>query len=90
MKTAIITAKIDPEVKASAQKIAKELGVTLSFVINQALAKFAKDKKVVVESYVPNAETIRAIEEGRADYRAGRLAPPVSSVEELRKALENL
>jgi len=73
MKTAMLTTKIDPILKDEAQQLAKELGTTLSAVINNAVKRFVSEKKLVIESYVPNEETVRAIEEGRADLAAGRL-----------------
>lgn len=73
MKTAIITTKIDPILKNEAQELAQQLGTTLSAVINNAVKRFVSEKKLVIESYIPNEETVRAIEEGNADFAAGRL-----------------
>lgn len=89
MKTATVTAKIDPKIKASAERLAESLGISLSFVINQALLRFTQEEKVVVESYVPNKETIKAIREAEEDLKAGKLKT-YSTTEELFKALEDL
>ena len=90
MKTAIITTKIDPVLKSEAQELAKQLGITLSAIINNAVKRFVSEKKLVIESYIPNEETIRALEEANADYKAGRIGPVSHGIEGLRKDLSNL
>lgn len=49
MKTAVINFKVDPKIKAMAQKRANELGVTLSMVMNNHLREFAGAKAVPFE-----------------------------------------
>lgn len=90
MKTAIITAKIDTEVKALAQKTATDLGVTLSFVIDQLLRRFNQDKRIVVEKLIPNEETVKAIEEARADRAAGKIGPIFDNADDFIKHLKGL
>ena len=90
MKTAVITAKIDTEVKALAQKTATDLGVTLSSVIDQLLRRFNQDKRIVVEELVPNEETVRALTEAESEYKAGKIGPISHGIEGLRKDLSNL
>ena len=90
MKTAIITAKIDTEVKALAQKTANDLGVTLSFVIDQLLRRFNQDKRIVVEELIPNEETVKAIEEARADRAAGKTGPIFDNTKDFFEHLDSL
>jgi addiction module RelB/DinJ family antitoxin len=45
MKT-LINIKTDPEVKKNAQKIANELGLSLSAVINASLKQFVRNREV--------------------------------------------
>lgn len=90
MKTAMLTAKIDPQVKELAQKTASDLGVSLSFVIDQLLRKFNQEKRIVVEEFIPNAETIRAIEEAIEDRKNGRISPGFDNIYDLMKSLENI
>src|SRR3989344_6474301 len=45
MKT-VITLKADKEVKESAQKVAAELGLTLSAVVNASLKQFVREKSL--------------------------------------------
>jgi antitoxin component of RelBE/YafQ-DinJ toxin-antitoxin module len=86
MKTAIVTAKIDPKIKADALLAARNLGVSLSFVISHSLREFAEKKTLEL---VPNQETIDAIEEARRDRAAGKTSPVAKNIEELRKHLED-
>lgn len=46
MKTAVLNIKIDPKVKKEAQKVADELGFTLSAIINASLKDLARSKTV--------------------------------------------
>lgn len=87
MKTAIITTKIDPILKDEAQELAKKLGTTLSAVINNAVKRFVSEKKLVIESYIPNEETIRAFEEADADRAAGRTNPIFDNADDFMKHL---
>lgn len=45
--TTVIHIKADPEVKKNAQKAAKDLGLTLSDVINAALRNFIRTREVI-------------------------------------------
>ncbi len=46
MKTTVINVKTDKEVKGAAQKIAEELGLSLSTVINAYLRQFVRNKEI--------------------------------------------
>jgi len=46
MNTAVINIKTQPEVKAKAQEIAKEIGVSLSSLLNAYLKQFIKTNGV--------------------------------------------
>ena len=46
MKTAVINIKVDETIKKAAQKLAKEMGLNLSAVINGYLSKFVREKRV--------------------------------------------
>lgn len=89
MKTAILTTKIDPVLKDEAQELAKQLGTTLSAVINNAVKRFVSEKKLVIESYIPNEETARILDEAHADRVAGKIGPTFASVDDLMKYLND-
>ena len=46
MKTAVLNIKIDPKVKKAAQKVADELGFSLSSIVNASLKNLARDKAI--------------------------------------------
>jgi addiction module RelB/DinJ family antitoxin len=90
MKTAIVTAKIDPSLKSQAERVARELGVSLSFVINNGLREFVEQKELIL---IPNRETVRAIKQAERDYKAGRLGEPKDPetfLKDLRKLRKDL
>jgi len=85
MKTAIVTAKIDPKIKASAEKAARDLGVSLSFVISNKLKEFAEEKTITL---VPNQKMVKVLKKQLADSRAGRnIDGPYATAEEFIKYL---
>jgi len=72
----IINFKTDADVKKEAQKIAKEMGISLSAVLNMYLKKFVREKKldIRVEKISNfNKQTQKDILEAEADKKAGRL-----------------
>lgn len=46
MKTTVINVKTDKEVKKNAQRVAEELGLSLSTVINAYLRQFVRNKEI--------------------------------------------
>ena len=74
MNTAVINIKTNPEVKAKAQKIAEELGFSLSSLINGYLRSLVKTKAVHFNtSEKPTDYLIQALKESEKDRRAGRI-----------------
>ena len=73
MKTQV-NLKIDTSVKKNAQKRAKELGLSLSAVMNATLSQFARTGELEL-STTPRMTPLleRAVTEARADYEAGKL-----------------
>ena len=71
----ILNIKTDKKLKADAQKVAAELGVPLSTVMNAFLKQFVRDKEVTFSAnayrMTPYLEEI--VKEARADYKAGKL-----------------
>ena len=82
--TTVIHIKSDKEVKENAQRAAKELGLTLSDVINAALRNFIRTREVVF-SHIPRMtpELEKIIAKVEKDIKKGRnLSPQFESVEE--------
>ena len=46
MKTSVINVKTDKDIKKSAQRVAEELGLSLSTVINAYLRQFVRNKEI--------------------------------------------
>jgi addiction module RelB/DinJ family antitoxin len=81
MKTAI-NIKVDKKVKESSQKLAEELGLSLSAVINASLKQFVRTKEVsfsISRKMTPYLE--RVIAEAEKDLREGNLAGPFTAKE---------
>jgi len=90
MKT-VITLKADKEVKESAQKVAAELGLTLSAVVNASLKQFVREKSLnvsVASRMTPRLEKIAA--QARKDYKAGKnISPILNSPKEIVEFLRS-
>ncbi len=91
MKT-VIHIKADKEVKENAQKVAKDLGLTLSDVLNAALRNFIKDRTVVfsdIPQMTPWLE--KRIAKTEEDYKHNRnMSPKFKSAKEFIKYLDSL
>jgi len=77
MKT-IITLKTDVEVKKTAQKLAGDLGLTLSAVVNASLRQFIRDSGVHFSKIpVMTPELERIIGKAEKDLKAGKNISPI-------------
>ncbi|MBI2020051.1 type II toxin-antitoxin system RelB/DinJ family antitoxin [Candidatus Daviesbacteria bacterium] len=83
MKT-VIHIKTDKEVKENAQKAAKDLGLSLSDVINASLRNFIRTREVIfsdIPQMTPELE--KRLEEVEEDIKQGRnLSPSFKNVDE--------
>ena len=73
MKTQV-NLKIDTSIKEGAQKRAKELGLSLSAVVNATLSQFARTGELELSAaprMTPFLENL--VKEARTDYEAGKL-----------------
>src|SRR3989344_3094059 len=75
MNTAVIITKTEPQVKAKARKVAKDLGISLSSLINAWLRQLIKTKTVVLSAAdeEPTQYLLDALRESREDIKAGRV-----------------
>ncbi|MDP3902097.1 MAG: type II toxin-antitoxin system RelB/DinJ family antitoxin [bacterium] len=87
MKTAILNIKIDPKVKREAQKVANELGFSLSAIVNASLKNLARNKTVSYSLLEPSPLLRRAIDSSREDRSEGKSVGPFSSVQDVMKYL---
>jgi len=79
----ILNIKTDKKLKAEAKKVADDMGLTLTTVVNSMLKQFVREKEITfsVNEY-PSPMLREAIKEARAEYEAGELEI-FSNVEDL-------
>lgn len=87
-----VTVKIDADVKQQAQKLAKQLGLSLSAIVENKLKEVVRERRVVFEEeLIPNERTARELEKIEADIKAGRnLSGSFNTFEELERHLNSL
>lgn len=86
MNTTVISVKIDKKTKIQAQKIAEELGFSLSAVIKAQLKHFIRSKRVDVsyDDEEPSDYFIQSLKEADEDIKAGRVISFKNSDEMLK------
>lgn len=87
MKTQI-NLKIDSDIKKKAQKTAKELGLSLSSVVNASLGQFARTGELrvsVAHKMTPYLENL--VKEAREEMKKGNVSGPFNST---KKFLDHL
>lgn len=91
MKT-VIHIKTDPEVKENAQSAARDLGLTLSDVINASLRNFIRTRQVIFsDTPVMTPELEKLLDKIDDDIKNRRnLVGPFSTPEEMDKYLDSL
>ncbi|MEK7541675.1 MAG: type II toxin-antitoxin system RelB/DinJ family antitoxin [Patescibacteria group bacterium] len=89
MKT-LISIKADPEVKTRAQRVAKEIGIPLSTIINAYLKQLGREKSInFAVPLRPNKKTARAIRQADKDYKKGvNISPVFETSEEMDAYLD--
>jgi addiction module RelB/DinJ family antitoxin len=91
MKT-VINIKTDKEVKRDAKKIAEELGLPLSTIINAYLKEFIRDQEInfSMEPQI-RPEIGKLLEGASADFKKKRnVSTPFSSAKEMDKYLDTI
>jgi len=75
MNTAVIITKTEPQVKVRAQRVAKDLGLSLSSLINAWLRQLIKTKTVIFSAAdeEPTQYLLDALRESGEDIKAGRV-----------------
>jgi len=91
MKT-VINIKTEKEIKENAQKIAKDLGISLSDVVNASLRNFIKTREVHFSAVPRMTEELeRFIGRFEKDIKDGKnMSPVLSSEKEINEYLNNL
>ena len=72
MKT-MLNVKTDSKLKKEAQKVAKEAGIPISLVVNNALKRFVSHRSITIQApLVPNEKTGRELKKILAEIKAGK------------------
>ena len=88
MKTAVLNIKIDPKVKDAAQKVADELGFSLSSIVNASLKSLARNKTVSFSVLEPTPFLAKTIRSARAD-RAKKKPATFSEASDMMRSLRS-
>lgn len=65
-KTAVVSARVSPDLKARTEKLFNSLGLTVSEALNLFLNQADLRQGLPFAVEIPNAETLKAIEDARA------------------------
>jgi DNA-damage-inducible protein J len=73
MNSSVINIKTDVKVKKEAQKVAADLGLSLSGVINGFLKQLIRDKTVIfsIKESVPSDYLLSSIKESKKERKSG-------------------
>lgn len=82
-KTAMVQARIEPELKSEVEKILRSLGLNTTYAISVFFKQIKLHKGIPFAVEIPNAETRKAIE----DSRKGKNLVKVKNAAELFKEL---
>ena len=75
---AILNIKTDIDVKKKAQKIAKEMGVPLSTIVNVQLKQLISERRGMLRApLIPNARTRKAIDDARKELKKRKGISPI-------------
>lgn len=84
MNTAVVNVKVDPKIKKQAQKVAEDLGLSLSSVVNAYLRQLIKTRRVefsdVRLELTPYAK--RMLKQAAKDEKEGYISPPFSNAKD--------
>lgn len=92
MNNAVITLKTNSVLKSKAQKIADELGFSLSSLINAYLKNLVRNKSVyfnLADESHPSKFMIKGLSESRAETKAGRISPAFNDAKKAIKWLRS-
>jgi len=84
MNTTALYVKIEPKTKKEAQKVAEDLGLSLSAVVNGFLKQFIKTKTITFSAHdeIPNKATRLLLRQADEEYRKGKTSPAFKTGEE--------
>ncbi len=91
MSKVVINFKVDQEVKDEAQKLAQELGVPLSVIVNSQLKQLLRTRRIELDATPTMTPALEAIlAEVEKDRKAGRNITRTNSLTDALKHLDEL
>ena len=93
MNSALINLKTDPKVKKQAQKVASDLGFSLSSLINAYLRDLIKTKTVcfsLSKKERPSQWLLNSIKEAKKDIENDRVSPSFDNAKEAISYLDRV
>lgn len=89
MNTAGLYVRMNPDIKQKAQKVAGELGFSLSSLINAYIKQLVKTKRVDFSvDEEPSEYLIKAMKKARENRKAGKGSPIFDNAEDALKYLD--
>jgi addiction module RelB/DinJ family antitoxin len=87
----MINIKADKEIKEGAVRVAQEMGLPLSTIINAFLKQFIRDRKVTFEApLIPTPKLEKILRKADADIKAGKnLSPAFKNPEDAIEWLDS-
>ncbi|MDO8729067.1 MAG: type II toxin-antitoxin system RelB/DinJ family antitoxin [bacterium] len=91
MKT-MLNIKMDRKLKVEVQKVAKEMGLPVSALMNNAARKIIETRSMTFQApLIPNAKTAKILDKALRDIKAGKnLSPVFTTAEEMNRYLDSL
>lgn len=90
MNTTVVNVRVNPVVKRKAKKLAGQIGVSLSDVINNALRYFIQTKKITFStSYEPSDYLIKSLKESKKNIKEGWVSPSFDNANDAIAWLNN-
>ncbi len=90
MKTSALSVKIDSKTKREAQKVAHELGFSLSAVVNASLRNLVRQKTISYSLLEPSPELRRIIRQAQRDRAKGKnILGPFHTAQDFLKSLRS-
>lgn len=89
MNTAVVITKTEPEVKQRAQEIARELGLSLSSLVNAYLKQVVRTRRVEFDlGEEPSEYLVKVMKQAKENYKQGHHSPVFNTGEKAVKWLE--
>jgi addiction module RelB/DinJ family antitoxin len=87
--TTIINFKTDKKVKSEAQRIANQMGLNLSDILNVYLRRFVAEKEIHISLEEPSEWLINEIKEGEEEIKKGDVSPGFNKTKDAIKWLND-